>query len=119
MTGCECAHTVEHNHTDRSENTHLIAALAPHLLQAHFPYLAPLVKRDDFQLKNNPVSHAQTGRGDWALGWWEVGATRDRAVRLGMPAWRCRKPCKTVNRHGGGFCDALNASGRGGRGGNS
>ena len=52
---------------------------------AHFPYLAPLVKRDDFQLKNNRVSHAQTGRGDWALGWWEVGATRDRAVRLGMP----------------------------------
>ena len=35
--------------------------------------------------KGENAPHTQTGRGDWALGWWEVGATRDRAVRLGMP----------------------------------
>ena len=27
----------------------------------------------------------QTDRGDWALGSWELGPTRDRAVRPGMP----------------------------------
>ena len=35
--------------------------------------------------ENQPALPQQTRPGDWALGWWDLGATRDRPVRPGMP----------------------------------
>ena len=54
MTGRECAHTVEHNHTDRSKNTHLVAALAPRLLANFHPGRVDVLTCSDHKIASEP-----------------------------------------------------------------
>ena len=62
----------------------------------------------------------QTDRGDWALGSWELGPTRDRAVRPGMPGLALPETLPgTGMAAGGGNGLERNGSGRAGKGRNS
>ena len=54
MTGCECAHTVEHNHLPRSKNTHLVAALAPRLLANFHPAQLDVLTCSDHKIASEP-----------------------------------------------------------------